>query len=104
MALRNMKQADIVRLTGINKGALSSYISGKYQPKQNNIYLIAKALDVNEGWLMGHDVEMTKADSPDKKAFIMPDTLAVHFENETFSEQELQEIKDFISYIKSKRK
>ena len=55
MILRGLKQADIVERTGINKGALSSYISGRYVPKQKNIYLLAKALDVNEAWLMGAD-------------------------------------------------
>ena len=53
MKLRDMRQADLVEKTGISKGALSSYISGRYVPKQNNVYLIAKALDVSEAWLMG---------------------------------------------------
>lgn len=61
--LRNMKQADLVEKTKINKGSLSSYISGKYAPKQNNIYLIAKALNVNEAWLMGYDVSMERVES-----------------------------------------
>lgn len=60
MELRQLKQVDIIEKTGINKGALSSYISGKYEPKQNNIYLLAKALNVNEAWLMGHDVPMER--------------------------------------------
>lgn len=60
MALRGYKQADLVEKTGINKGALSCYISGKYNPKQNNIYLLANALDVNEAWLMGADVQMDR--------------------------------------------
>ncbi len=60
MAIRNMKQIDIIEATGINKGSLSSYISGKYEPKQTNIFKIAKALDVNEAWLMGHDVPMER--------------------------------------------
>ena len=65
LELRGLKQADLVEKTGISKGALSSYISGRYTPKQNNIYLIAKALDVNEAWLMGADVSMERiADSP----------------------------------------
>lgn len=61
MELRNLKQADLVDRTGISKGALSSYISGRYVPKQNNIYLIAKALNVNEAWLMGNDVPMERS-------------------------------------------
>lgn len=58
LELRKMKQADLVNLTGISKGALSSYISGSYEPKQKNIYKIAKALNVNEAWLMGYNVPM----------------------------------------------
>lgn len=49
-------QADIVKSTGINKASLSSYLSGTYQPKQNNIYKLALALNVSEGWLMGLDI------------------------------------------------
>ena len=64
MEIRNMRQSDIVDRTGINKGALSSYISGRYSPKQNNIYLIAKALDVSEAWLMGADVPMERTVLP----------------------------------------
>ncbi len=55
-----LKQADLVEMTGISKGALSSYLSGHYLPKQNNIYLISKALNVNEAWLMGLDVPMER--------------------------------------------
>ena len=63
LELRGLKQTDLVEKTGISKGALSSYISGRYTPKQNNIYLIAKALDVNEAWLMGADVPMERKDN-----------------------------------------
>lgn len=62
LSIRNMKQVDLIEKTGINKGALSSYISGKYEPKQKNIYLIAKALNVNEAWLIGCDVPMEVLD------------------------------------------
>lgn len=63
LELRGLKQADLVEKTGISKGALSSYISGRYTPKQTNIYLIAKALDVSEAWLMGADVPMERNES-----------------------------------------
>lgn len=58
MHLRNMRQVDIVQATGINKGSLSSYISGKYLPKQANIHLLSKALNIDEQWLLGQDVPM----------------------------------------------
>lgn len=47
MELRNMKQSELVEKTGITKGAISQYLKGKYEPKQNNVYKIAKALNVN---------------------------------------------------------
>jgi repressor LexA len=56
--LRNMKQTDLVDITGISKGAISQYLKGEYEPKQNNIFKISKALNINPAWLMGKDVEM----------------------------------------------
>lgn len=64
MDLRSIKQSELIEKTKINKGALSSYLSGRYSPKQDNIYLLAKALDVNEAWLMGRDVPMERTASP----------------------------------------
>ena len=50
------KQADLVRETGIDKGAISSYLSGKYEPKSKAIGALARALNVSEMWLWGYDV------------------------------------------------
>ena len=58
LIFREMKQSELVRLTGIGKSSICEYISGEYQPKQRNIYKIAKALNVSEAWLMGFDVPM----------------------------------------------
>lgn len=60
LEIRQLKQADLVEKTKIGKSSISTYISGAYEPKQKNIYLIAKALDVNEAWLMGYDVPMER--------------------------------------------
>ena len=62
--LRNVKQADLIEKTGISKGALSSYLSDRYKPKQDNIYLLAQALNVSETWLMGLDVPMDRDAEP----------------------------------------
>jgi transcriptional regulator with XRE-family HTH domain len=58
--LRQMKQTDLVKKTGIGKSSISTYISGDYEPKQKNIYNIAKALNVSEAWLMGFDVPIDR--------------------------------------------
>lgn len=58
--IRNMKQSDLVETTGIGKSSISTYLSGKYEPKQRNIYKMAKALNINEAWLTGEDVPMER--------------------------------------------
>ncbi len=50
-----MKQADLVRKTGISKSTISGYLSGRYTPRQNSVYLMAEALNVDVDWLMGFE-------------------------------------------------
>jgi len=66
MAERHLKQADILRLVEpiakkygdhIGSNALSQYVSGKVEPKQNKLFILSKALGLNEAWLMGFDVD-----------------------------------------------
>lgn len=56
MDLRGVRAVDLVEKTGIPKGAISYYMTGKSTPKSDRIYEIAKALDINEAWLLGYDV------------------------------------------------
>ena len=58
--IRNMKQTDLCNKTNIPKGAMSQYISGAFEPKQDRVYIIAQALNVDPVWLMGYDVPMEK--------------------------------------------
>lgn len=63
----NMKQADLVRATGIDKGSIHHYLTGKYEPKADPINKMAIALNVNELWLWGYDVPMEREKkTPDK--------------------------------------
>lgn len=57
---REITQTELAEKANIDKGQLSSYISGKYKPRQNNIDALATALNVNEAWLMGFDVPMER--------------------------------------------
>lgn len=58
MKAKNKKQIDIVKDTGISKGAFSSYLSGQYNPKADKLQLIADSLDVDLRWLYGENVPM----------------------------------------------
>ena len=61
LEIREITQTQLAARANIDKGQLSSYISGKYKPRQNNIDSLAAALNVNEAWLMGFDVPMERA-------------------------------------------
>lgn len=62
--IRGMKQSELCQATKIPKSAISQYISGAFEPKQDRIYIIAKALNVSEAWLMGFDVPMEREKNP----------------------------------------
>lgn len=65
MRERNLNQTDILEVYNrtarqlgekeLGKGALSQYVNGKVEPKQDKVYILAKALNVSEPWLMGYD-------------------------------------------------
>ena len=56
MKSARMKQADLARATGLSKGGISNYVTGRYEPKSDIISKLAKALGVSEMWLWGYDV------------------------------------------------
>ena len=58
MQIRNMTQADLVKATGLSKPRISQYVNGTYEAKQQALYALAEALNVNISWLMGNDVPM----------------------------------------------
>ena len=60
LQIRNMKQIDLSVLSGISKQSINSYVSGKYEPKQEALYKMGKALDVSEMWLAGYDIPMER--------------------------------------------
>lgn len=65
MKASDMRQVDLSKLSGIPKGQLSQYMTGKYVPKKSTIKRIADTLGVSELWLMGYDVPMTVEVDPE---------------------------------------
>ena len=62
LLVKDMKPIELSEKTGIPKSAISHYMSGYAKPKDDRIYLISKALGINEAWLLGYDVSMNKED------------------------------------------
>ena len=66
LRIKGMRQSDLCQITKIPKSAISQYISGAFEPKQDRVYLISKALNVSEAWLMGFDVPMERSEKQKK--------------------------------------
>ena len=64
LRIKGMKRTELCRLADVPKSSLSLYLSGAYEPKQDRIYDMAKALNVSEAWLMGYDVPMEREMTP----------------------------------------
>lgn len=59
----NIKPIDLSKKTGIGKSSISDWLSGRYEAKQDKVFILAEALNVDEAWLMGLDVPMRKKDN-----------------------------------------
>lgn len=69
MDKNNMAAADLSRSSGVGKDEISRYLKGEYAPKQHKCYLLAKALNVDPGWLM-------TGEEPIRETFSIADFLA----------------------------
>lgn len=62
LSIRNMTQSELCQKTKIPKSALSEYVKGLYDPKQDRLLILAEALNVDPVWLMGYDIPMENED------------------------------------------
>lgn len=62
LKIKEKSAKDLSDLTNIPKSSISQYMSGYAKPKSDRIHSIAKALHINEAWLLGYDVPMDKSD------------------------------------------
>lgn len=66
MTTKGVKAVELSEKTGIPKSSISYYLSGTNVPKQDRIFLLAKALEVSEAWLLGYDVPAARTDKQKK--------------------------------------
>lgn len=105
----NLRQVDILDKTKpfcneynikMNKSDISQYVSGLVEPGQEKLFVLAKALNVNEAWLMGYDVPKELEENQSQ-----PTTIAAHLpEGVELTEEEQKQLDDYIQFILSRRK
>ena len=62
LEIRKMKQIELARATGLDKGSIHHYLTGRYEPKSQAIKKMATVLGVQEMWLWGYDLPMERED------------------------------------------
>ena len=87
---KGFSQKDIAENIGVAKSTYSLYESGNREPNVQTIKKIADFLNVSADELLGIDDE--------------PQTIAAHFDGDEYTEDELEEIRNFAAFVKSKRK
>lgn len=95
MENKNMKVADIVKISGLPYSTVKSILErGAEKAGYVNVCKICNALGIT-----ADELEKMVADDT-----YQPTTLAAHFDGEEYTESEMEEIKNFAAFVKNKRK
>ena len=125
MADRGLKQIDILNLAKpyaekynmkLGSNDLSQYVTGKVEPSQYKLTLLAETLGVNPAWLMGFDVPMKKETTYYDKQLIKTAEDFIATKEEFFGElkkmikdyydltgDQLNNVIEYIEFLKSKK-
>lgn len=68
MEEKKMNATELSQASGVGKSDISNYLKGKYRPKQEKIFLLAIALDVDPVWLGAIDLQMQINEKSAKQA------------------------------------
>lgn len=88
----------------ISQSLINKYLKGKSLARQNNVYILAKILDVDEAWLMGFDVPMTR--TPDESRCNNSDFRFASYngiDTKDLDEKDIEEINRFVEFIRNKK-
>lgn len=107
----NMTQSDLGKILGVGKTTISMYENGNSTPNDEIKLKIAEYFNISLDYLLGKsDIKnYTNLDTPINKINKLVkqnkiNTLAAHFEGEEFTEDDLEDIENFIRYVISKKK
>ena len=85
-----LSYGELAQATGLSKSALHRYATGGTDKVPTEaLEKLAQALHVSPAYLTGWEDES--------------ETLAAHFEGESFTQEEWREIEDFVRFVKSRR-
>ena len=116
MKERKITQTELAKRTGIRQSSISDWLNDRYEPKQDKVYIIAKALNVSPAWLLGYDENIPTNEQSsnyylDAEAAEYAEMLRTRPEmrmlfsaSRGISKEEMQEAVNYIEFIKSRNK
>ena len=93
---RGLTQDELAKIFKVSRSTIGMYENGSREPDYETLELIADYFNVDIDFLLGRTNKTTK--------IIKPTTLAAHFDGDEYTEEELEEIRKFAEFVKSKRK
>lgn len=96
---KDISQAELSRMTGIRQSSLSGYMLGTYEPKQDKIGIIARALGVSPAYLMGWDEEVHDKAFADAILIEMPESVLIPVYGKIKAGVPLEAIEDVEEHI-----
>lgn len=115
MKERKITQTELAKRTGIRQSSISDWLNNRYEPKQDKVYIIAKALNVSPAWLLGYDENIPTNQTegyyvdPETAEYAemlrtRPEMRMLFSASRGISKEEMQEAVNYIEFIKSRNK
>ena len=115
MKERKITQTELAKRTGIRQSSISDWLNDRYEPKQDKVYIIAKALNVSPAWLLGYDENIPTNQTegyyvdPETAEYAemlrtRPEMRMLFSASRGISKEEMQEAVNYIEFIKSRNK
>ena len=117
MRMRKISAAQLAKMSGVSEASISNYLNDKVKPKTNNIQKLASALEVNEAWLMGYDVDpdadydgvfksdevqISKQDTSENYGRLYKNIIRKILDD-SLNDDDLKNIDDYVTFILSKK-
>lgn len=107
---KGLTQKDLGDILGVGKTTISMYENGNSTPNDEIKLKICDYFDISLDYLIGKSSIKNYSENPHFESInkIVKNsgihTLAAHFENEDFTQDDLDDIENFINYVISKKK
>lgn len=101
---KGITQKEIADSLGIANSSYSLYEKGAREPNFEMLEKIAKYFNVSIDYLLGTEIKYEATSNYEDIRNDYIDTLAAHFDAQEFTDEELDEIMNFVEFVKNKRK